>query len=293
MEAADGSATARHWVTSVEAVEQGYKLPSDPPAPQVCQFCHSEKPARGVLSPFEPRTVAFWSKEPQDCDCPESEALRAAEGAELARVEEAEEAARRRAKFELRLKDSRIRRRFLTRTFETFEVTPDNKRGHDWARRYADQFDTLRNEHRNGLYLTGAEGRGKTHLAVATALHLLDRGYRVTVYMTLDLLGDIKATFNGGAESEERVMQRLRDVDLLVLDDLGKEPPKDWALSTLFRVINDRYEDMTPIIVTTQYDDDELVARLSKFGDVKTAKALVSRLSEMCYRVDCQGKDWR
>ena len=80
---------------------------------------------------------------------------------------------------------------------------------------------------------------------------------------------------------------------LLVIDDFGKEPPTDWALSQLFRVVNARYEALKPVVVTTQFSRPALIERLSKNGDEQTAVAIVSRLFEMCRKVELAGSDRR
>ena len=64
--------------------------------------------------------------------------------------------------------------RFLRRTFDTFQITDDNRRAAAAARRYADSFDNLLprpgapEPGRNGLFIAGPPGTGKTHLAAAT-----------------------------------------------------------------------------------------------------------------------------
>ena len=87
------------------------------------------------------------------------------------------------------------------------------------------------------------------------------------------------------------MLSRLSRVGCLVLDDLGKESPTDWTLGQVFRVVNDRYENMRPVVVTTQYGKSDLIRRLAKNGDEETAVAIVSRLSEMCDKYELQGKD--
>ena len=82
---------------------------------------------------------------------------------------------------------------------------------------------------------------------------------------TLDILASLKATF-GTDESEDDVLSRLSRCKLLVIDDLGKETPTDWVLSQVFRIVNDRYEQMRPVIVTTQFSRPELIERLAKNG---------------------------
>ena len=64
-------------------------------------------------------------------------------------------------------------------------------------------------------------------------------------------------------------------------------------LSQVFRIVNDRYEQMRPVIVTTQFSRPELIERLAKNGDEETAVAIVSRLFEMCELISLTGQDRR
>lgn len=143
-----------------------------------------------------------------------------------------------------------------------------------------------------GAYICGPVGTGKTHLASAVARLLVDGGTSVKVTDMLGVLAAIKGTY-GGDGTEDGVLSRLSRVGCLVLDDLGKESPTDWTLGQVFRVVNDRYESMRPVIVTTQYGKGDLIRRLAKNGDEETAVAIVSRLSEMCDKYELQGKDRR
>lgn len=144
-----------------------------------------------------------------------------------------------------------------------------------------------------GLYICGRVGTGKTHLASAVARRLvLDGKMTVRMMTTVDVMDAFKATF-GGSGSEREVAARLGKVDVLVLDDLGKEPPTDWTLSRLFQIVNSRYEAMRPIVVTTQFSRSALIKRLAKNGDEETAIAIVSRLCETSRTVVLDGADRR
>ena len=60
----------------------------------------------------------------------------------------------------------------------------------------------------------------------------------------IDLLERIKRTFNKTGADEAEVLQIYKTVPLLVIDDIGKEPPTEWAISTVYNIINSRYEEM-------------------------------------------------
>lgn len=143
-----------------------------------------------------------------------------------------------------------------------------------------------------GVYIVGNVGTGKTYLASAVARLAIDDGMSTRVTDTLGILASLKATF-GTDESEDDVLSRLSRCKLLVIDDLGKETPTDWVLSQVFRIVNDRYEQMRPVIVTTQFSRPELIERLAKNGDEETAVAIVSRLFEMCELISLAGQDRR
>lgn len=291
----DSETPMRFSVTASEAIEKGIPCP-EPPDPQDCEFCGTPLEFKGLLAPpnfmgADTERVVLWSRQPIPCSCDQA----VAKAAELAAQEEAERVAQEEAEHVARIesmtKAAGIRPRFLSRTFESFEVNADNERPLKVARRYVDTF-MERAAEGSGLYFVGEVGTGKTHLAVAIALALIAQGHRCLFTTSPDLLSEVRETYSGNG-SEEAVLRQYRECGLLVLDDLGKESPSDWTCATLFSLVNDRYESMLPVIVTTQYDDDELCRRLGKGGDIKTAEALVSRLHEMCYRVDLVGKDWR
>lgn len=242
---------------------------------------------------------------PERCTCAEAVAAYEKEQAETAAREESE----RKAEEDRKLRD-RIRKiigesgmgdRFLRRTFDTFQITEDNKRAAVVARRYADSFDSLlpkRGEPepgRNGLFISGPPGTGKTHIAAAIANHLIAQGRPVVCMTMIDLLERIKRTFSRGDIDEGSVLKIYKTVPLLVIDDMGKEPPTEWAISTVYNIINGRYEAYLPTIVTTNYDTETLTSRMTTRDtrDDTTARATIDRLMEMCRAIALTGESWR
>ena len=144
---------------------------------------------------------------------------------------------------------------------------------------------------RSGAYIVGPVGVGKTHMAARMAKQALSENASVKFLTGGEFLRSIRDTF-GGEGSEGDILSKLRSCDLLVLDDLGKDKPTDWAVSMLFQLIDARYNEELPTVVTSQYERDELLRRLSA-GEADTARAIVSRLFEMCPRIRLDGKDRR
>lgn len=143
-----------------------------------------------------------------------------------------------------------------------------------------------------GLYITGGNGTYKTLKAASVAMAFAELGKSVRFASSIRLLSDFKDTY-GTSRSEDDVFEELNRCDLLVVDDLGKENQTSWASSMLYAVIDGRYGSAKPIVVTTNYSEDELAARLSGTFDESTAKAIVSRLCEMTEKMVLDGPDRR
>ena len=72
---------------------------------------------------------------------------------------------------------------------------------------------------------------------------------------------------------------------MLALDDLGSEQVTDWVREQLFLVINSRYEQMLPTIITT---NDSLESLEEHVG-----QRITSRIAGMCQGVVLDGPDYR
>ncbi len=191
------------------------------------------------------------------------------------------------------IRESKLGKRFESRTFKNFQVNDKNRGAYETTKQYAREFSKYK-RNGTGLLLTGSYGTGKTHLAAAIC-HELIRGNHQPIFGTMiSLLGNIKATYGDeyAEETEQQILNKYINCDLLIIDDLGKERPTEWALEQLYYVINSRYEDCKPIVITTNYAD-KLVSRLTCKDNIETAEAIVSRIHEMCVGVLMNWEDYR
>ena len=142
-----------------------------------------------------------------------------------------------------------------------------------------------------GLYIHGGVGAGKTHAASAMARLFAEAGYDVAFATAKGMLERVKATFDEGGT--EAAVARYAKCDVLVLDDLGKEDATEWSVGTVFSVLDARYEDMRPTIITSNYAPGALADRLARRGERVTAEAIASRISQTCRPVYLGGTDRR
>jgi DNA replication protein DnaC len=158
-----------------------------------------------------------------------------------------------------------------------------------------------------GLLLMGPSGAGKTHLAVAALKELIRRGHAGLFCDYRELLKEIQASYNPASESTEMgILEPIRTVEVLVLDDLGASKPSAWVLDIIGLVLNARYNERRVTILTTNYFDEvtpaepapklpggqRVALREDGLAD-RIGARMRSRLYEMCRTVEVFAPDFR
>jgi DNA replication protein DnaC len=208
------------------------------------------------------------------------------------------------------LEASRIPLRFKDCSFHNYYPKNDSQFwAHHFGRKLVEEYPGVE----VGLLLMGPVGVGKTHLATAILLGLIDRGVRCLFYESGSLLKGIQDSYNPISKTSElRVLAPVYQAEVLLLDELGASIPTDWVRDTLYQIINTRYNDKKLTIFTTNYSDEPVIqrqdnqetGRLSKSSKLASARELTtleerigiplrSRLYEMCTKVVIKGDDYR
>lgn len=147
------------------------------------------------------------------------------------------------------------------------------------CRRYVANWETMYAGN-NGLLLWGDTGNGKTFAAACIANDLIDRGIPA-------MITSFPRILNAGWDKRE-IAEQMQYYPLLVIDDLGAERHSEYALETVYMVIDERYKAKKPLIVTTNLTLDEICK--PKNMDYQR---IYDRILEMCLPVVFQGKSMR
>lgn len=183
------------------------------------------------------------------------------------------------------IKNSLMDTSFRAKTFNNWDFQKGNKMMHKIGIKYSDNFKEMKDKS-IGLLIYGNPGNGKTYTSAAIANKLLENMIPVICVSTNSLLERIKETFNSwGKEAEETILKSLSNADLLILDDLGTEQQTDWSKTKIYNLIDSRYRNGLPLIITTNFSLEDLE---NKYG-----KRTYDRLLEMCTPVENDGPSIR
>lgn len=102
------------------------------------------------------------------------------------------------------------------------------------------------------LLLFGPNTRGKTGVAIGVLKLAVDRGSPAVVRTTMDLLDELRATYDPKNDAcFAEILAALKSAPLLVLDDLGAERLSDYATDVFFSLFDYRKNELLPTILTT------------------------------------------
>jgi DNA replication protein DnaC len=150
-------------------------------------------------------------------------------------------------------------------TFESFQPRGRKGLGEMQANSLEMAFNQARHyaQNLNGwLLLRGGFGSGKTHLAAAISNFAVGMGVP-TLFLTVpDLLDMLRFSYDSEDTTFERRFDEIRSAPLLILDDFGTQNATGWAQEKLFQIINFRYINKLPLVVTTNLGLDEIDARI-------------------------------
>lgn len=222
-----------------------------------CEFCGK---------PQEPLTVQLQGREftvgYKDCNCSKAQDARMQEATAILEAEKHKE---------------------IDRLIAQFDLSGIPKRYTGCEKLVSNSLELYQMAFKEGLYIFGGFGTGKTTTAAAIGIRAIKNGKTVRFIKAYN----IPQLFFDGKEDE------ITYPDLLIIDDLGADMASDWSNTKLRAAIDDRYDSMKQIIVTSNYSKTDLMNLIRKDRINLTPHAILSRLSEMTVDYELKGQDRR
>lgn len=260
---------------------------------KACEFCGQELKQIYI----EHNGVKRYTPGYYTCECEQAQAAKAKEKEEKAKADAEEKRLIREQNFANKIKrligESGMSARALSCRFDGLQVNFNNAEALKKCNEFVKTFTGEPQSKKNGLIIAGPCGVGKSHLSFAVANELLAQGYSVIGMTMIELLMKLRSAYKSDEKTEDEILKVYEDCSLLIIDDFGKEKPTEWALQMMYTIIDRRYNSMRPIILTTNYNSQELKEKFTLNGDTSSAAAVVDRLEQMCEFVKVGGESYR
>ncbi|MGL4742672.1 MAG: ATP-binding protein [Sarcina sp.] len=170
--------------------------------------------------------------------------------------------------------NSLMDKQFFSATFQNWDKSIGNQKIFNITSKYAAGWKQMKNEN-IGLLLYGDAGNGKTYATSCIANYLMAKEVPVIACGINAILQRIQNTYNSyGKEGESNVIKSFINADLLIIDDLGVEQSTEWAITRIYNIIDSRYRNKLPTVITTNLELSEI--------ERKYGKRTYDRLLEMC-----------
>lgn len=165
----------------------------------------------------------------------------------------------------------------------TFDQDDGGQPNLEMARIYADNFMNDFFKTGMGMIFWGNVGRGKTFTAACIANQLIDNNVPVMMTSFAKIVDEIFSI-----QDKAGYFKEFNRYKLLIIDDLGAERQTEYAMEQVYKVVDDRYKNNLPMIITTNLTINEL-----KNPKKVEYSRIYDRILEKCVPVSFTGKNYR
>ena len=131
---------------------------------------------------------------------------------------------------------------------------------YNYCKAYAEDFTTKS----KNLLMMGATGLGKTHLSLAIANKVIEKGYDVYYDSIQNIMDKLEREHFGRLPREESIKEDILSCDLLIIDDLGVEFSTQFTVAELHNIINTRILRCLPTIISTNLELGDIEKQYSQ-----------------------------
>lgn len=187
-----------------------------------------------------------------------------------------------------RIKETRMPLEYQSKGFSTFIQETDSQRdAYNMAKRFVNGWEKAK-AGGYGLLFLGGCGTGKTHLACAIMLELLDRYacFYPRYYKVSEIFSAVRSTYQtGSTTNEEETIKFFSSIQLLVIDEVGVQKGSESEKRILFSILDNRVTSKKPTILMSNLGPKDCVEVL---GD-----RLYDRIRSKCVPALFRGKSMR
>lgn len=187
-----------------------------------------------------------------------------------------------------RIKETRMPLEYQTKDFSTFITETESQRNAlAMAKRFVNGWEKAK-AGGYGLLFLGGCGTGKTHLACAIMLELIDKNacFYPRYYKVTEIFSAVRNTYQQGATTnEEETIKFFSSIQLLVIDEVGVQKGSESEKRILFSILDNRVTSKKPTILMTNLGSKDFVCVL---GD-----RLYDRIRSKCVPVLFKGNSMR
>ncbi len=151
-------------------------------------------------------------------------------------------------------------------------------------------------KYQRGAYLTGAFGVGKTYLLAAMANALAKRHIQVALVYYPDMIRELKSAM--GNNYFEELISEIKNVQVLILDDIGSEMNTQWVRDEILGpILQYRMLEELPTFFSSNKTMKELITDYSTTNDnvvsVLKAERIGDRIRALADEITLTGKNYR
>ena len=156
----------------------------------------------------------------------------------------------------------KVYKRFENATFENFEIHNEEEKRLVEILKEAPSL-------KNNVIITGGVGIGKTHLMYAILNKFCEKkdGYylskEISIVSIKEIIDIIRQTWRKDADRYDMdALDNLKSVPLLIIEEVGVQYGSDSERIELFDIFNDRYNNMLPTIITSNFNEGQIKSTL-------------------------------
>lgn len=148
----------------------------------------------------------------------------------------------------------------------------------------------INGKEKKGLYVYGKTGVGKSYLSICLANRLVDQNKSVAYVNARTTIATLRGYVINDKEAFENLMNKLKNAELLIIDDLGNEKITDWSRdSVLYEILDYRLRNrLNKVIINSNYSLNELKELYKVDNEVRT-KRFIELIRSICDDIELVG----